>query len=93
MYRALLKRKASDRSDSDVELLSSMLKGIQFLAKLEPSQMKQVCRSIELKTFRARGLCIVRQGEKGDAFYILLRGSVSIYVRYEDSDEEQTGLG
>ena len=91
MYRALLKHKPRDRSEEDVRLIVTMLKNIKFLKTLTHQHLIDVCRVIELKPFRARGLSIIRQGEVGAEFFIILRGSVSVYVRNMDAGDTSTG--
>jgi CRP-like cAMP-binding protein len=51
----------------------SALKGIPLFAGLTPQQLRRVAEAGRLKLFRA-GAAIVRLGEPGDTFYVILDG-------------------
>ena len=51
----------------------SALKGVPLFAGLTPQQLRRVAEAGRLKLFRA-GAAIVRLGEPGDTFYVILDG-------------------
>jgi CRP-like cAMP-binding protein len=51
----------------------SALRGVPLLAGLTPQQLRRVAEVGRLKLFRA-GAAIVRLGEPGDTFYVILDG-------------------
>ena len=94
MYKALLNCEPELRSESDVRLIVSMLKNVKFLKTVPPELQVEVCRVIRLRPYRARGLKIIKQGDVGQRFFILLSGAASVYVSNPDSGKTaDTDLG
>lgn len=93
MYRALLSHDASTapRTDEDVELIMELTRDVAFFKNLAPIFHYESARVLTLKSFRSRGLSIIRQGDRGDTFYIILSGSVSVWVK-SDLDMESSSV-
>jgi CRP/FNR family cyclic AMP-dependent transcriptional regulator len=56
-----------------------LLKGVPLFAKLEPAKLKLLAFTSERLTF-APGLDVCRQGEMGDAMYVVLGGTADIII-------------
>lgn len=66
--------------DAEVGQLARMLRRVDFFAPLTVGQIDTVLPHIRLFGYDA-GESVFRQGEKGDAFYIIYTGSVSIRIK------------
>ncbi len=68
----------AEREGSVAEALSLMAK-IDILAPLSPEERRRLVEAVGVTSF-ASGECPVRQGEPGDSFYIIKKGSVDVIV-------------
>lgn len=66
--------------DAELGLLARMLRSVDFFAPLTVGQLEQVLPHIMLCAFGA-GERVFSQGESGDAFYIVYKGSVAVKVK------------
>lgn len=66
--------------DKEVSRLRLLLKLVSFLEHLTLDQLDHLIDEIDKKSF-ARGEVLVKQGERGDKFYILASGTVDVYQR------------
>ena len=64
-------------TDSDYAALAKAMRSVEFFAPLTLGQLEQIVPYIMLCRYRA-GETVFKQGEKGDAFYIVKDGSVSV---------------
>lgn len=62
---------------SELGLLAGMLRKVEFFTPLTMGQVEKILPAIMLYAYDA-GETVFRQGEKGDAFYIIYKGSVDI---------------
>jgi CRP-like cAMP-binding protein len=60
------------------------------LKNLSPAELQQLAEAMEDETFN-KGDVIIRQGEKGDDFYIIATGSVSVLVDGKDVATKNSG--
>ena len=65
---------------------AQLLKKIDFFSGLERTELAKLAGSLEPISLHS-GEILFRQGEPGDAFYILSRGCLSVYVSNEDTGE------
>jgi len=65
-------------SDQEISKLRLVLKRISFLEFLKFSEMDALINALEKKPFKA-GETIIKQGTKGDTFYIMGLGTVIVY--------------
>ena len=65
-------------SEEEIAKLRLVLKRISFLEFLKFSEMDALINSLEKKSFQP-GETIIKQGTKGDNFYIMGAGTVGIY--------------
>lgn len=65
---------------SELGLLAHMLRKVEFFAPLTVGQLDQVLPAIMLYSYD-KGETVFRQGRKGDAFYIVYKGSVDIRLK------------
>lgn len=74
------------RSAEEIEGISSYLgRRIAFFEKLDNSQRLEVCRVAEILPVWGKSV-LFKQGSMGQAFYIILTGSVDIYVSNNSRD-------
>ena len=66
--------------DAEVGILARMLRKVDFFAPLTVGQVDQVLPHIRLYEYGA-GETVFRQGDPGDAFYIVYKGKVSIRIK------------
>ncbi len=67
---------------------TSVLANVKTLAALEPEDMRIACETMEEQRY-AKGEDIIRQGEKGDALYLLQTGSVFITRKVNPRDPSE----
>ena len=65
----------------------SLLGRIPLFAMLSQQEMQQLCARMRSERF-APGQTIIRQGQRGDQFYVLVDGSVEVSVRNEHGEVE-----
>lgn len=71
---------------SDGEVVNEYL--VRALSTLTQDQLVEVSRTIKPQIFQPES-AIVRQGEKGDKFYILLSGKADVYINMPGGSELQ----
>ncbi len=64
----------------ELGILASMLRKVEFFAPLTVGQLEKVLPHVRIHAFCARET-VFRQGEAGDAFYIVYEGSVEVRLR------------
>ena len=65
---------------TELGLLAHMLRKVEFFTPLTVGQLDKVLPAIMLYSYE-KGETVFRQGQKGDAFYIIYKGSVDIRLR------------
>ncbi len=73
------------------EALSLMAK-VDILGPLSQEERRRLVEAVGVKSFAA-GECPVRQGESGDSFYVIKKGSVDVIVEKAGSDSVVATLG
>jgi len=58
-------------------ILAGMLRKVEFFTPLEVPQLEKILPNIRLQAY-ASGETVFRQGEIGDAFYIVYKGKVDV---------------
>jgi len=71
---------------SDGEVVNEYL--VQALSTLTQDQLVEISRNIKPQIFQPES-AIVRQGEKGDKFYILLNGQADVFINTPGGSEVQ----
>lgn len=90
--RTLLTRRRKEEMRKRVALLCLVHIGDTMLQDMMSKQeLQQLAEMLDSEVFQAQE-CIVRQGESGDAFYIVESGEVTVFQRKQD-DGHETGLG
>jgi len=67
-----------EQSAGDLTRLREMLTAIEFFSKLKIHEIEEVLGVVELRPFR-KGEALIKEGEPGDAFYIISRGRVGVF--------------
>jgi len=86
----ILKKPSARRSDQDLKALVSSFSRVKFFQELAENLQIQVCRFIQLDK-AIRDTAVFKEGEAGDKFYLILSGSVGVYieeVEARDADSE-----
>jgi len=65
---------------TELGLLAHMMRKVEFFAPLTIGQLEQVLPSVMLYSYD-KGETVFTQGRKGDAFYIIYKGSVDIRLK------------
>ena len=90
-FLEVLAKESWERDEKDVDLLYSFVKKIKFFQELEENMSRDLCKMFKLEEYDEDEI-VVRQGDEGDSFYIILYGSVSIWLEpKEDSAAEGSG--
>jgi CRP-like cAMP-binding protein len=77
------------RTAEEIESISSYLgRKITFFEKLDYNQRLEVCRVAEILPVWGKSI-LYKQGSIGQAFYIILTGSVEIYVLNSDKERNK----
>jgi voltage-gated potassium channel len=66
--------------NDDMSKLREALQKVDFFYSLSYMELDELIKSLKKRTVPA-GNTIIRQGEKGDAFYLISTGKVSVSVR------------
>lgn len=66
--------------DAELGVLARMLRKVEFFSPLTIGQIEQVLPHIALYAYEP-GETVFKQGEAGDAFYIVYKGTVSINIK------------
>ena len=66
-----------DVGAGELGILARMLRNVEFFAPLTVGQLEKVLSNVRVHSFSA-GETVFRQGEPGDAFYIVYKGSVEV---------------
>jgi CRP-like cAMP-binding protein len=72
--------KKLDIGATELGVLAHMLRKVEFFTPLTVGQLEQVLPSVMLYSYDT-GETVFSQGQKGDAFYIVYKGSVDILLR------------
>lgn len=76
----VLSKRRDTRTKEEVEAVATYLKTrISFFAKFSTEQQNELCRIAESVSFWERQV-LFKQGQVGQAFYIVLTGTVEVYV-------------
>ncbi|XP_050411269.1 uncharacterized protein LOC126825617 isoform X1 [Patella vulgata] len=85
---SLLIQPPDKRPDAEIEqILPWFRKKSDSFKYLHSEVLKDIVKNCEFMTCKKDSV-VIRQGEKGDCFYIILTGSVSIHINTTLSDEE-----
>ncbi|SPR02051.1 unnamed protein product (mitochondrion) [Plasmodiophora brassicae] len=76
----IMKLPRLERSNADLQALQNALHFVKFFADMVPDQRLKMMRLIE-KGSMPSYTTVFKQGDEGDNFYLIVRGSVSIHVR------------
>ena len=92
-FLAVLAKESWERDEKDVDLLYSFVRKIKFFTELEENMSRDLCKMFKLEEYDEDEI-VVRQGDEGDSFYIILYGSVSIWLEpKEDLESGSEGEG
>lgn len=84
----LFQKKPSLRQDFEIQgLLPWLRKKSQLFSQLKTDYLKDIVRNCGLVSYKKEDI-IIRQGERGDCFYIILEGRIGIYILNKDKDED-----
>jgi len=64
----------------DISKLREILQKVDFFYSLSYSELDELIKTLKKRTVPS-GQTIIRQGEKGDAFFMIVSGSVSVSVK------------
>ncbi|XP_071956904.1 uncharacterized protein [Antedon mediterranea] len=79
------------RQEKDINILVPWFKlKSDIFKKLKTETLKDIIRNCEFREFEPDHV-IIRQGDEGHSFYIILRGTVSIYIKYTNDDDSDDG--
>jgi CRP-like cAMP-binding protein len=65
---------------TELGLLAHMMRKVEFFTPLTVGQLEKILPAIMLYSY-GKGETVFKQGQKGDAFYIVYQGSVEIRLR------------
>lgn len=81
-----------DRSDPEIDEISELIGDIKFLEKFYYTEkFKQLCRFITLQCMGNKEV-VFSEGDESDAFYVIVSGRVSVYVKVENKTTKSVFL-
>lgn len=83
LFQIVVKSAGQEKDQERYQLISS----VQDFEKLPEAKLHKICDCLEEEYFE-NGSCIIRQGTKGDLFFIIQSGEVRITVE-ENGDEKE----
>jgi hypothetical protein len=94
VYLRPVSRKAEqEREKREQEELQHALERVPILEPLDETDVARLMEEVEIQRFAA-GEDLVRQGEAGDSFFIILKGNVSVIITDEmGQDHDVRALG
>ncbi|KAK3087967.1 hypothetical protein FSP39_012913 [Pinctada imbricata] len=85
---SVISRPSAFRQDFEIQSLMPWLrKQSQLFSQLRPEYLKDIIRNCGLVSYQKDDI-IIRQGDQGDCFYIILNGKISIYILNKERDED-----
>lgn len=84
-YR-LLKKPPERRTAEELRMIATTLVGISFFERLDPAVKLQCC-SVLRHQFLKADRTVFEEGDVGTLFYVVLEGSVGVYIRDVPADE------
>lgn len=76
---ATLLQDSEDRKTTDMQTLSKWMRANKILLHVSSSHMIDICRNLRL-IHCPKGDYVIKQGDPGDSFYILLQGRVDVLI-------------
>ena len=70
------------------EKYENTLRKVEILKSIDPYELGQICDALKTKTF-TKGETIIKQGDKGDVFFILDEGKAHAEKVFEEGKEPQ----
>jgi CRP-like cAMP-binding protein len=71
---------AERERQAEITSYTNILKGVEVFAPLSEEELADIAKRLSLRRF-GRGEALVRQGEPGDSFYVIVAGEVSVTVQ------------
>jgi len=71
-------------------LYEKFLEGIPLLAQCTKYELHTIADALEAATYEA-GAVIIREGEPGDAFYLICEGELKVTKKHEDKNDIEVG--
>jgi len=91
-FERLLLIKPNDRTEENLFELMRLTQNLKIFETFKLSNIhKEICKHIYKKNYE-RGEIIFKQGDEGDAYYYILRGSVDLYMYDVDQIDGKTKL-
>jgi cAMP-dependent protein kinase regulator len=78
-----------DSSIKKREKFETFLSKVQLLDSLDSYERNKICDCLVLETIRGAGSYIIRQGETGHTFFLVVDGTCSAYKRGDDGKEQE----
>jgi len=79
--RAALTKKLPDRSLEEIKMVAGWLKSMRLpvFSDIAPEAMEELAKFFHFRNFEKKDI-IIRQGDEGDEFLILVEGEVSVHI-------------
>ena len=79
--KTILSKPAEQRSTYELRNLVPLIADIAYFKelKLKPYELNEVCSGLEYQAVQKESF-VIRYGEEGDSFYIILKGKVSVWL-------------
>ncbi|XP_060068117.1 uncharacterized protein LOC132548282 [Ylistrum balloti] len=85
---AVISKKPELRQDFEIQgLLPWLRKKSQLFSQLKTDYLKDIVRNCGMVSFDKEEM-IIKQGDRGDCFYIILDGKISIFILNKDKDAD-----
>ncbi|MFH4980716.1 hypothetical protein AB6A40_007425 [Gnathostoma spinigerum] len=80
LFRMILSKPSSDRSTEELELVYDELLHVKALAHLSTMVKRELASVVFFEQHQHAGTVLFHQGDQGNSWYIILRGSVHVSI-------------
>jgi CRP-like cAMP-binding protein len=80
MYCHYITKKEGENMEDDFSKLRATLQKVDFFYSLNFGELDHLIKVLKKRKV-AQGTTIIKQGEKGDAFFLISSGAVSVYIK------------
>ena len=81
--REIVRKRTDQRTDDEVRFLADEMPSSFFVSQLPREVLEEACRLLEYTTFE-RNDSVIREGDPGGAFYLILSGKCALYKLKSD---------
>jgi CRP-like cAMP-binding protein len=86
-----MEEKYTNADIDELQNLDAILRGVNFLSQFSLEDLEKLLSKLK-KVFFKKSQTIIKEGEKGDFFYFISKGKVSVWIKKANEKKEVTFL-